>query len=231
MPCDHWAVRYAVARLFGGPHLKLNLGNRVAPPRFITFVLLTAAGSAAAIPRLGWASGAMVAFDIAALIFFASIAPLFNDEAQQMRQAAQRNDANRAWLLVVTCIVMGVILAAVSSELVQKGNPNRWEVTLIIATLALAWLFSILVYALHYAHLYYTGLKGADARGVDFPGTEEPDYWDFLYFATCLGMTFQVSDMDITSGRMRRVVMFHCLAAFVFNLGILAFTINVIGGG
>ena len=70
-----------------------------------------------------------------------------------------------------------------------------------------------------------------DARGIEFPQTPEPNYWDFIYFATCLGMTFQVSDMYITSSRLRKVVMFHCLAAFVFNLGILAFTINVLGGG
>ena len=101
----------------------------------------------------------------------------------------------------------------------------------IIGTLALCWLFSSLIYALHYAHLFYGDDQGKDARGLDFPGTKEPDYWDFLYFSTCLSMTFQVSDMNITSPRIRRVVMFHCLAAFVFNLGIIAFTINVLGGG
>ena len=68
-------------------------------------------------------------------------------------------------------------------------------------------------------------------QSLEFPKTDQPDYWDFIYFSTCLGMTFQVSDMTITSGRLRRVVTFHCLAAFVFNLGILAFTINVLGGG
>jgi uncharacterized membrane protein len=114
----------------------------------------------------------------------------------------------------------------------QDGRPKPMQIVLIVGTLSLAWLFSNVVYALHYAHMFYTGNdKGEDTGGVDFPGTKEPDYWDFLYFSTCLGMTFQVSDMDITSRRVRRVVMFHCLAAFVFNLGIIAFTINVLGGG
>ncbi len=208
----------------------LKLGKRVAPPRFIAFVLLTLAGGAIAIPRLGWAQGAMVGFDVAALIFLGSIAPLLNDAADEMRNAAERNDANRAGLLAITGIVMTVVLAAVASELTQQGKPQPREIVLIVGTLSLAWLFSNLVYAIHYAHLFYTGTDdGKDAGGIEFPDTKEPDYWDFLYLATCLGMTFQVSDTDITSGRMRRVVMFHCLAAFVFNLVIIAFTINVLG--
>lgn len=211
--------------------LQLDLGRRIAPPRFITFVLVTVIGSVFAMPRLGWAQGVMAGFDAAALLFFLLIAPLFNDVADQMRESARLNDANRGGLLVITGIVMGVILAAVSSELMQKGSTKGWEIALIVGTLSLAWLFSNLVYALHYAHMFYTGLGGVDLRGIEFPKTEHPDYWDFFYFSTCLGMTFQVSDMNITSGRVRRVVTFHCLAAFVFNLGILAFTINVLGGG
>ena len=209
----------------------MNLGKRIAPPRFIAFVLVTILGAVVAVPRLGWAEGAMVGFDVAALLFFVVISPLFDDEADQMRRSAQINDANRVGLLFITGIVMSVVLAAVSSELMQKGSPKGWEIALIIATLSVAWLFSNLIYALHYAHLFYTQVDGADLRGIEFPRTEFPDYWDFIYFSTCLGMTFQVSDMNITSGRMRRVVTFHCVAAFVFNLGVLAFTINVLGGG
>lgn len=212
--------------------LRLDLGNRIAPPRFIAFVVLTIVGGLVAVPKLGWAEGSMAGFDAAAILFFLSIIPLFNDVADEMRASAKKNDANRVGLLVITGIVMGVVLASVASELMQGGRPKPLQIVLIVGTLSLAWLFSNVVYALHYAHLFYSGTdKGKDAGGVDFPGTKEPDYWDFLYFSTCLGMTFQVSDMDITSGRVRRVVMFHCLAAFVFNLGIIAFTINVLGGG
>jgi uncharacterized membrane protein len=64
---------------------------------------------------------------------------------------------------------------------------------------------------------------------VDFPGPGEPDYWDFVYFAFTLGMTFQTSDVAITDRAIRRVVTAHCLAAFIVNLGVLAFTINVLG--
>jgi uncharacterized membrane protein len=210
--------------------LRLKLGNRIAPPRFIAFVVLTGIGAAFSIPRLGWALGSMAGFDGAAVLFFVSIAPLFNDVADQMRQSAKQNDANRVGLLVITAIVTGVVLASVASELMQQGGPKPWAIALIVGTLSTAWIFSNVIYALHYAHIFYTGADGKDSRGIEFPKTDEPDYWDFLYFATCLGMTFQVSDMNITSGRVRRVVMFHCLAAFVFNLVIVAFTINVLGG-
>jgi len=211
---------------------RLQLGKRIAPPRFIAFVVLTIVAGLFAVPRLGWAQGSMAGFDLAALVFFVSISPLFNDRADEMRQSAKKNDANRAGLLVITGIVMGVVLAAVSSELMQKERPHTNGIALIIGTLGLAWLFSNVIYALHYAHIFYTGSGGGkDMRGIEFPETDEPDYWDFLYFSTCLGMTFQVSDMNITAGGVRKVVMFHCLAAFVFNLGIIAFSINVLGGG
>jgi len=89
-----------------------------------------------------------------------------------------------------------------------------------------------MIYALHYAHLYYLPAEdNEDSAGIEFPNCDDPDYWDFVYFSFTLGMTFQTSDVDITSRRVRRVVTGHCLAAFVFNLGVLAFTINSIGGG
>ena len=103
---------------------------------------------------------------------------------------------------------------------------------MILATLILCWLFGNFVYALHYAHMFYRqDEEGADCRGIEMPGTAQPNYWDFVYFAFTLGMTFQTSDTSITSTRYRRVVIFHCFAGFVFNIGILAFTINVLGGG
>lgn len=208
-----------------------RLGNRIAPPRFLTFLVLMVVATPIGIAALGWAEGSMAAFDIAAITFFVLVSSLLNHEADRMRKSAKANDANRAGLLIITGIVSLVVLAAVASELTQGEKPKPPEVLLIVGTLVLSWLFSSVIYALHYAHMFYGANKGKDAGGVNFPGTNEPDYWDFLYFATCLSMTFQVSDMSITSRGMRRVVMFHCLAAFVFNLGIIAFTINVLGGG
>lgn len=208
-----------------------QIGRRIAPPRFLIFLGLALVGVAGGNALWSWRIGTMAGFDAAALIFLLSTIPLLDNRPEEMRRAATDNEANRALLLAITGLVMVVILVSVASELTQKGSLKPFVVALVVATLALAWTFSNVIYALHYAHLFYTGNEdGKDIGGIDFPATEEPDYWDFIYFAFCLGMTFQVSDTDVTSSRIRRVVTAHCLAAFVFNIGILAFSINVLGG-
>lgn len=209
-----------------------GIGNRLAPPRFVLFAVIAIITALIVSEHSDWRMGAMMGFDLAAAIFLLSVIPLYRrGDARSIRQAAIRNDANRAMLLAITGMVMLVILVAIAADLSQKDTPDARVVVLIIVTLALAWAFSNLVYALHYAHLFYgPNEKGDDRGGIDFPATDEPDYWDFTYFAFTLGMTFQTSDTDITSRQIRRVATFHGLAAFVFNIGVLAFTINVLGG-
>ena len=208
----------------------LNLGHRVAPARFVIFAIVFLIGLAVAVPTLGWNRGAMVAFDVAAVIFLGLVSVLLrHGGADQMRAAAKENDANRAGLLVISVVTSIVIMVAVITEKIAGATP--WTIALVLTSLALAWLFSNIVYALHYAHMFYVrSEKGEDSGGIIFPDCDDPDYWDFIYFSVTLGMTFQTSDVDIASRRVRRVVTGHCLAAFVFNLGVLAFTINSIGG-
>lgn len=210
----------------------MQLGKKIAPPRFLLFVALFAIGLAVLIPMLGKGIGTMAAFDIASAVFLLMIAPLLRSKPSDMRQQAKDNDANRVLLLVLTGVVSLVVLVSVASEL-HGGKGNPVTTTLLVATLALAWLFSNTVYALHYAHLFYSDADedGEDNGGLDIPGCDEPDYWDFVYFSFTLGMTFQTSDTDITARRIRRVVIGHCLAGFVYNIGVLAFSINVLGGG
>ncbi|RYE01988.1 MAG: DUF1345 domain-containing protein [Sphingomonadales bacterium] len=171
----------------------------------------------------------MAGFDAGALVFLIAYLPMLGHESDAMRDAAKRNDANRFLLLLITLAVSLVVLAAVAAALMQQTG-EWWSIPLIIGTLVLCWTFSNTIYALHYAHLFYSTAKGRDAGGLTFPETKEPDYWDFIYFAFCLGMTFQTSDVEVTQGRLRKPVTLHCLTAFVFNLGVIAFTINVLGG-
>ena len=209
-----------------------NLGRTIAPPRFLLFCLLFPAASVVAAGRLGPGRGVLAGFSIAAAIFLATIATLLRQgEADRIREAAKRNDANRAVLLGITAATLLVVLTAVFKEVENKSD--HASVALVITTLVFAWLFSNTVYALHYAHLYYADAndRPGDARGLQFPDCDEPDYWDFLYFSFTLGMTFQTSDVEIGSRRLRRIVLGHSMAAFVFNLGVLAFSINILGGG
>ena len=179
-----------------------------------------------------WHEAVMAGFDIAAVAFLLAAMPLLGADPATMRRHAQVNDANRRLMLLLTAIVSLVILIAVGAAIGQHGGPEPAAIALLLTTLALAWLFVNLVYAMHYAHLFYlSDVGGKDRRGLDFPGTPEPDYRDFLYFAFTLGMTFQTSDVTIGDTGMRQAVTAHCLAAFLFNLGVLAFTINVLGGG
>jgi uncharacterized membrane protein len=205
------------------------LGGRIAPPRFLLFIAVLAAGLALAVPHLGRDRGVMVAFDAAAIVFLAAVSPLLGATPARMRRTARQNDANRAVLLAFSGLTTVVILAAVAGELRSRGD--HLATALAIATLVLAWLFSNIVYALHYAHLFYLPDDDGDSGGLTFPGTTEPDYADFLYFSLTLGMTFQTSDVVIENGRMRRVVLGQTMAAFVFNLGVLAFSVNILGGG
>ena len=170
------------------------VGHVLAPWPFLIFGLIAMVCGAVACPLIGVERGTMVAFDAAAVAFLVACAPLFRHRPNEMRQSAQRNDANRGVLLLIAALVTVVILVAVGSELAHKGRPQALDVVLVIGTLCLSWLFSTLVYTLHYAHLFYTrSSQGQDLGGLCFPGTAEPDYWDFAYFSSCLAMTFQTS--------------------------------------
>lgn len=212
------------------------MGGWLAPPRFVLFLTLFPAG-AVLLHALGHslADSADLGFDGAALVFLASLVPLFltRRDAAAMRKQAARNDANRVLVLAITTLLTVVIMAAIAGELPHVGHGGgHWVLVKLIGTLLLTWLFANVVYALHYAHLFYMAgdVAGEDARGLDFPGGEDPDYLDFFYFAFTLGMTFQTADVNITGKPIRRIAVLHGFAAFVFNIGVIAFTINAIGG-
>jgi len=209
----------------------LTIGNKIAPPRFLAFLAMLAIGFPVALTLLDrWPLAAMAAFDLASVLFLISCLPLLGTrEARVIREHAQANDANRVLLLALTGIVMGIMLVAISAEAVVH-NPQPLTKALIILTLALAWLFANTVYAFHYAHMVYTK-PDVGCVGLEFPRTAHPVYWDFVYFAFTCGMAFATSDVVVTETHMRKIVTIHCLAAFAFNIGVIAFTINVLGSG
>ena len=208
-----------------------TIGNRIAPPRFLAFLAVLIIGAPLGRALLGnWALGAMAGFDIAAIVFLLScVSVLSTREARVIRDHAQANDANRLGLLVITGIVLSILLIAIAAEAVGK-TPQPLTKTLIILTLALAWLFANTIYAFHYAHLVYRHPE-VGCVGLEFPRTAHPVYWDFVYFAFTCGMAFATSDVVVTETHMRKIVTIHCLAAFAFNIGVIAFTINVLGSG
>lgn len=206
-----------------------GMPGRVPHGRFLMFLGLCLVGTLAVWP-LGAARAVVVGFDIATLAFAASCLPLWrNDRLEAIRARAARDDGGRVLLLITAAVVIGAVLTALVRMIAARQTASAMEIGLVLATLLLAWIFANLVYAFHYAHLYYDD-EEAGAKTLEFPGEDPPLFADFCYFSFVLGMTFQVSDVVIRATPMRRVATVHGVFAFFFNLGVLALTINVLAG-
>jgi uncharacterized membrane protein len=172
----------------------------------------------------------LLSFDAAAITFLTSTAVLFNRATPDtMRTNAVQQDLGR-WAVLWSSIVLSVVvLVALWVELrVAKGG-GVLAIVIACGSIMLSWLYMNTIFAVHYAHGYY-GNYGAAHKGLDFPGAEEPDYWDFAYFAVVIGMTFQVSDVQITSRRLRHMALLHSVIAFFLNVFIIALTVNIVAG-
>jgi uncharacterized membrane protein len=182
---------------------------------------------------LGVAQSIVYAFTVAAAAFLGAIAHMFarTGSSESIRTRARTEDPGRRLRLWSGVSVSIVTLVALGLELRAGKNGGLIELGICVAALLLSWLFMNTLFALHYAHQFY----GDDARrerrgGLGFPECDDPDYWDFVYFAIVIGMTFQVSDVQITSRSIRRTVLAHGLVAFVFNMVIIALSVNVVAG-
>lgn len=157
-------------------------------------------------------------------------------EAAAAARVARLQDSSRTliFLIVVICtcasmFAVGNLLGTAKS--LQAGRLT-WHVVLAIGTVMASWSLMHTVFGLHYAHIYYR--KGdedvgtEDDGGVMFPGDTQPDFMDFSYFSFVIGMTCQVSDVQITSPRIRKLALIHGVLSFVFNTAILALSINII---
>ena len=130
-------------------------------------------------------------------------------------------------LLIVTLATFASVLIATTLMISGQGRLGVADIAISIPTLILAWLFANLVFAFHYSHLFYDQDGGADRAGLNFPGTDAPGFADFCYFSFVIGMTCQVSDVTISDAMLRRAATLHGLAAFFFNLGVLALGVNI----
>jgi uncharacterized membrane protein len=106
----------------------------------------------------------------------------------------------------------------------------RVRLALVVITIVLSWTFIHTAFALHYAHEFYDEDAKLPQPCLRFPGTEQPDYIDFLYFAFVMGTTSQTADVDIASSRMRRLALMHGVISFFFNTTLLAVTVNIAAG-
>jgi len=172
----------------------------------------------------------LLAFNLAAASFLILIFRMMSRSTlASMRQRAELQREGR-WVVLGTSIVVSLVtLVALSLELHTKNGGAPMQVILSALSIVLVWIFVNIMFTLHYAHDFYDA-HDHKTPGLAFPGTEEPDYWDFMYFAFVLGMTFQVSDVQIASRAMRRFALLHSMLAFFFNVVIIALTVNIIAG-
>jgi uncharacterized membrane protein len=184
------------------------------------------AAAIALVAGASWSVAVLCASDLAALVFVLWIwCTVPRHDAGATAHIARAEDASRAAAEAVLVGAGVASLLAVVFTLAQAGNadaPARGLLTaLAIGSVALAWLSVHTVYVLRYARLYYSAPEG----GIDFHG-EQPDYTDFAYLGLTIGMTFQVSDTDLTGKRVRRVALHHALTSYVFGTVIVAITVS-----
>lgn len=202
-------------------------------PRFnIAALLFVALLVALRMAGISPARVVVLAFVLASLVFLALVAQMFmRSETASIRARARREDQGRWGFLFSGVAVTAVALVALGMELHAAKDGGAAQIALAAASLLLSWLFMNTMFALHYAHTYYgDNQQQLPSGGLEFPGGNAPDYWDFAYFAMVLGMTFQVSDVQITQRRMRHIALLHSVIAFFFNVVIIALSVNIVAG-
>jgi uncharacterized membrane protein len=182
---------------------------------------------------IAWNAGTWLYFILSAWL-------VLNANEESMRRRAKASDEGRFLILVLTSFAavasIGAIVAQLGATKGMAGLDKGLHIGLAAATIVSAWFFIHLTYALHYAHEYFDELDSEpgkppkEAGGLMFPGTDHPDYSDFLYFSFIIGVASQTADVQITAREMRRVSLAHSILAFFFNSAVLALTINIAAG-
>jgi uncharacterized membrane protein len=153
-----------------------------------------------------------------------------NKDSKETEAQAGAEEPSRSVADLLVVILSIASLFSVAFVLVQAAQSHGAMKVLLallaLVSVALSWVLLHTLYTLRYAVLYYNGTNG----GVDFNQRDNPRYTDFAYLAFVLGMTYQVSDTNITSHTIRVVIIRHSLLSFVFGSIILASTINLIAG-
>jgi uncharacterized membrane protein len=214
----------------------MKAGLSRARPRLLGAIVV---GVAAALLFRGPVSPmvhAVIGWDIGILCYLALIfAMAARATPQSMRRRAELEDPAR-WLFLALMagaawFSMFALLSLLREARGSDGHLALLPAILAGATILLSWLFAHTAFALHYARDYYADLSARRPAGLIFPGSgREPDYWDFLYFSLVVGMTCQVSDVQVATRFWRRLVLAHGVVSFLFNTVVLALSINLLAG-
>ncbi|MGZ4986370.1 MAG: DUF1345 domain-containing protein [Chthoniobacterales bacterium] len=204
--------------------------------RFIISTLLGVVAWLLLDHRVGMASRVVATWDVFALATLAlTWNAILHTPLAQLRKHARDQDLSHflifVFVVIAACASLFSVVFLYSSAKAGAGTHLKTHIGLSAIAVLSGWALVHTVFGLRYAHVFYGDNEEDAARhagGLDFPGEKQPDYMDFAYFSFVIGMTFQVSDVQITSARLRQLVLLHGILSFAFNTVILALTINTI---
>ncbi len=151
-----------------------------------------------------------------------------------VRRSAVLQDAGRRLIFVLvllaSCGSLWIVWALLGLSRGQSGWAYAFPMILAPLSVVFSWCLVHTLFALRYAHIYYGAgeIHGTHHGGLEFPGNHMPDYMDFAYYSFVVGMTAQVSDVQVSSRLLRRLTLVHGVISFAFNTVILALTINAL---
>ena len=227
-----------IRRSVHGPalsHLRLPKLLRIvrARPRlFISLAIGIAVFIALLLTDWRMASRLVVAWDVfAGLYLVLAFQMMATADVRHMQRRARLQDEGQTVILALTATAAFASLAAIVALLSTAGGSSSrrpGDLFLAILTIMVSWAFTHTMFALHYAHEYYDE-NDHRGGGLVFPGAQtDPDYWDFMYFSFTIGMCAQVSDVTISCRPIRRTALGHSVISFIFNVALLALTINIV---
>ncbi|MEZ0171195.1 DUF1345 domain-containing protein [Microvirga sp. TS319] len=158
---------------------------------------------------------------------------VINATSADMRRRAASRDEGIFLITLLTLAAVSLSLGSIFLLVNEPEKPNAAQLMLAMISVPLGWTTLHTIMGFHYAHLFYRRHSvevASDAGGLQFPGTEEPALWDFLYYSFVVGMTAQVSDVQVRTTPMRRITLAHGVVSFFFNAVILALAVNIAVG-
>lgn len=207
-------------------NLSTTVAKTIRRPRLLTSVVVFIAVFFAFASFMPGAKAMLIAFNAGSGLFIGLILRLMSQATTATRRhRASRQEEGKWRVLFASLCVVGVVIGALSVELHAAKEKSFWDIGLASSSILLSWLFVVFIFSQHYAHNCYT-----QEGQLNFPGTPDPDYWDFLYFAATLSMCCQTSDVTVNASPMRRLVLLHSVVSFFFNIIIIGITVNVVAG-
>jgi uncharacterized membrane protein len=181
----------------------------------------------AAMALIGWNAGAILYLVLVWRLMTAT-------EPPRIRDFAMSQDEGRLAILILVVLAAAAVLLAVGTQLGEvkdlHGSARAGHLALAALTVMTSWLFTQVLFALHYAHDFYAARLSGMMDPLLFPGTHDPGYTDFFHFACVIGTASQTADISFNGSGLRSVGTLHCIVAFFFNATLLALSINVVAG-